>query len=217
MTSGYLLIFNKHNWMIPKSFIIFTFEKIIMKSRSEIGYLTILGLSLTVVLTVYKENKPLKAGDAGTHEIVKAHLLQTGGNLSSSYGNGVLCSPKGSSFLFANSSLFTNIFLSSDYGINGTGAFETSFFSPWLEASGNICIHITSFINSKDFSTLIQLIEMSGSFNHAGALNPDNLFLFNSIAFSKFTLCRQIDEYFSSFFLNSTPSRAGPFQINSLV
>lgn len=83
-----------------------------MKNRVEIRYLTIIGLSLTVVLTVCKENKPFNTPSAISHTLVKAQRLQmVSGPLADILNNGLLVSPKGTCFLFADSHLLTNSFL----------------------------------------------------------------------------------------------------------
>lgn len=88
-----------------------------MKNRVEIGYLTIIGLSLTVVLTVCKENKPFKTASAINHALVKSHRLQAvPASLADILNNGLLVSSKGTCFLFADSHLLTNSFLFNNAG-----------------------------------------------------------------------------------------------------
>lgn len=189
-----------------------------MKNRSEIGYLTILGLSLTVVLTVYKENKPLKTSVVAAHEIVKAHLLQTGkSELPSSLNNNVFLSQKGSYFLFSNSPLFASVFLSENNQLSGLQLFESSFLRTWLESSGEIRICITSFFRNKKFSTLPKLEDGDSFFYDGFALNCDNSFAIKLIDHQQSQLLGHITEFLEKLIQNSTPSRAGPFHIDSLV
>lgn len=80
-----------------------------MRNRAEIGYLTILGLSLTVVLTVCKENKPDKPALTMGGQPVKSHRIQmVPASLSDLINGNWNLSSKGSCFLFADSQLFTN-------------------------------------------------------------------------------------------------------------
>lgn len=189
-----------------------------MKNRSEIGYLTILGLSLTVVLTVYKENKPLKTSVVDAHEIVKAHLLQTGkAGLSSSFNNNIFLSQKGSCFLFSNSPLFSSVFLSENNQLSGLQLFESSFLRTWLESSGEIRIHISSFFRNKRFSNLPKLDDGDRFFLDGFALNSDNSFAIKHIDNQQSQLFGYITEFSERLIQNSTPSRAGPFHIDSLV
>ncbi len=189
-----------------------------MKNRSEIGYLTILGLSLTVVLTVYKENKPLKTSVVAAHEIVKAHLLQTGkSELPSSLNNNVFLSQKGSYFLFSNSPLFASVFISENNQLSGLQLFDRSFLRTWLESSGEIRICITSFFRNKKFSTLPKLEDGDSFFYDGFALNCDNSFAIKLIDHQQSQLLGHITEFLEKLIQNSTPSRAGPFHIDSLV
>lgn len=88
-----------------------------MKNRVEIGYLTIIGLSLTVVLTVCKENKPFKTASAINPTLVKSQRLQVvPASLADILNNGLLVSSKGTCFLFADSHLLTNSFLINNAG-----------------------------------------------------------------------------------------------------
>lgn len=83
-----------------------------MRNRAEIGYLTILGLSLTVVLTVCKENKPDKPGQAMGGQPLKAHRIQmVPASLSDLINGNWDISSRGSCFLFADSQLFANSYL----------------------------------------------------------------------------------------------------------
>ena len=80
-----------------------------MRNRAEIGYLTILGLSLTVVLTVCKENKPEKQSQTMGYSAVKAHRIQmVPASLSEIFNGNWNLSSKSSCFLFADSQLFAN-------------------------------------------------------------------------------------------------------------
>ena len=138
-----------------------------MKNRSEIGYLTILGLSLTVVLTVYKESKPLKQEFIGNQQNVKSHLLQAGGGYSSSsFENTVFLSQKGTYFLFANSHLFANI--STDSEFSGLNHYENCFLQPWFETSGIFRIQIAAFKGNKSFSSFPKQIHDIGFFIEIG-------------------------------------------------
>jgi hypothetical protein len=187
-----------------------------MKNRSEIGYLTILGLSLTVVLTVYKESKPLKQEFTGNQESVKSHLLQTGGvYTSSSFDNSVFLSQKGSYFLFSNSHLFANI--AGDAENSGLNLYENTILQSWLETEGIIRIHIAAFHGNKSFSTFPK--QIGGE-----SFLIDGLGINNETAFDHTAIRHQESKRFNAtawlkqeLLQHSSPSRAGPFSIESLV
>jgi len=185
-----------------------------MKNRSEIGYLTILGLSLTVVLTVYKENKPLKDGLLDQPPIVKTHLCQSpSGNFLSSVQTSTILGQDGSTFAFTQSKTFHNS--PDDVALKGMEHMGAHFFKSWLNESGAIRIQLATFHGQKCIEAFYDHLNTN--------LFPDG--------YSQKTTClSDITPGKSEFIFswlpngckkelphNSTPARAGPSISYSLV
>ncbi len=181
-----------------------------MKNRVEIGYLTFIGLSLTVVLTVCKENKPFKTASSINHTLVKSQRLQAvPASLADILNNGLLVSSKGTCFLFADSHLLTNSFL-----INNAGDLNWQLVNNYL--SGIKWSHPVFSIITKPGQQLISYISeytLNSNF-HKDAPSKDLIADSKTLALlSSLKLTTKYERDFTNvqrcIFL-ITPTRAGP-------